>query len=429
MSLYTKEKALDYHQNPRPGKLEIFPTVPCSDQKDLSLAYTPGVAFPCLAIEEDKANAALYTAKANLVGVITNGTAVLGLGNIGAAASKPVMEGKSILFKMFADVDSYDIELDETDPKKFCQIVKALEPTFGGINLEDIKAPECFYIEERLKKEMNIPVFHDDQHGTAVITGAGLINACELTKRKISSCKVVISGAGAAAIACANFYIALGVKKKNIFMFDSKGLIHKGRTDLNKYKAKFAQPEELSLAKAMENADVFLGLSRKGIINGEMLKSMNKKPLIFACANPDPEISYAEAKQAVPDCIMGTGRSDFPNQINNVSGFPFLFRGALDVGATEINEAMKIAAAKAIADLAKQSVPAEVSKAYGGKTFEYGPEYIIPTPLDPRLLEFEAPAVAKAAMDSGVATRKITDLEAYRNSLKARIAALKARIV
>lgn len=422
MALYTDKEALDYHEFPRKGKVEVIPTVACDTQKDLSMAYSPGVAVPCMKIYEDEKNADVYTGRANLVAVVSNGTAVLGLGNIGPKAAKPVMEGKGLLFKMFADVDVFDIELDEKDPKKICQIVKALEPTFGGINLEDIKAPECFYIEERLKKEMNIPVFHDDQHGTAVISGAGLINACYLTQRKISSCKIVISGAGAAAIACANFYVSLGVRRGNIFMFDSKGLIHKGRTDLNKYKKRYAQKENLTMAEAMKGADVFLGLSKKGVINGEMLKSMNKRPLIFACANPDPEITYEEAKKAVPDCIIGTGRSDYPNQINNVSGFPFLFRGALDVGATEINEAMKIAAANALANLARESfIPEEVKQAYNGQDFRFGEDYIIPKPLDPRIMEWETIAVAKAAMESGIARRPISDFDAYRQSLKARM--------
>lgn len=422
MALYTDQEALDYHEFPRKGKVEVIPTVACNTQKDLSMAYSPGVAVPCMKIHENEALADTYTGRANLVAVVSNGTAVLGLGSIGAKAAKPVMEGKGLLFKMFADVDVFDIELDEKDPKKLCTIVKALEPTFGGINLEDIKAPECFYIEERLKKEMNIPVFHDDQHGTAVISGAGLINACYLTKRKISACKIVISGAGAAAIACANFYVSLGAKRKNIFMFDSKGLIHQGRTDLNKYKKRYAQKESCTMAEAMKGADVFLGLSRKGVISGDMLKTMNKQPLIFACANPDPEITYEEAKKAVPDCIIGTGRSDYPNQINNVSGFPFLFRGALDAGATEINEAMKIAAANALAMLARENdIPKEVTDAYGGQTFTFGTDYIIPKPLDPRILEWETAAVAKAAMESGVAQRPIKDFDAYRKALKERV--------
>lgn len=421
MALYTEKEALDYHEFPRKGKVEVMPTVACENQKDLSLAYSPGVADPCMAIHNDESKVAQYTGRANLVGVVTNGTAVLGLGNIGPKASKPVMEGKGILFKMFADIDVFDIELDETDPKKMCEVIRRLEPTFGGINLEDIKAPECFYIEERLKKEMNIPVFHDDQHGTAVITGAGLINACEISNRKISACKVIISGAGAAAIACANFYVSLGIKRKNIFMFDSKGLITKERTDLNKYKAKYAQPESMSMVEAIKGADIFLGLSKKGVLSKDMVRSMNKMPILFACANPEPEITYEDAKDAVPDCIMGTGRSDFPNQVNNVAGFPFLFRGALDVGATEINEAMKVAAAKALAALAKEPVPKEIAAAYGGRDFSFGVDYVLPLTLDPRIIEWETPAVAQAAMDSGVATRPIADMEAYRKSLVERL--------
>lgn len=427
MALYTKEEALAYHELPRPGKVEVLPTKPCATQKDLSLAYSPGVAEACMAIHGDPALAARYTGRANLVGVISNGTAVLGLGNIGPAAGKPVMEGKGVLFKMFADVDVFDIELAETDPDKICAVIKTLEPTFGGINLEDIKAPECFYIEETLKKEMHIPVFHDDQHGTAVITGAGFLNACEITGRDPAACKVVISGAGAAAIACANFYVALGVARENIFMFDSRGLIHEGRTDLNKYKARYAQLAPCTLAEAMVGADMFLGLSVKGLISGDMVRSMAERPVLFACANPDPEITFEDAKAASPDCIMGTGRTDYPNQINNVSGFPFLFRGALDVGATEINEPMKIAAAKALAALAKEPVPESVSQAYGGKRFSFGPDYIIPKPLDPRIIEWETPAVAQAAMDTGVATRPVNDMEAYRRSLVARVRAARAR--
>lgn len=427
MALYTKEEALEYHALPRPGKTENLPTVSCDNQKDLSMAYSPGVAEACLAIYDDEKLVDKYTGRANLVAVVSNGTAVLGLGNIGPKASKPVMEGKGVLFKMFADVDVYDICLDEKDPDKIIAIVKALEPTFGGINLEDIKAPECFYIEETLKKEMGIPVFHDDQHGTAVITTAGLLNACEITNRKIASCKVVISGAGAAAIACANLYVTLGIDKSNVFMFDSKGLIHKGRTDLNEYKASYAQDKNCTLIEAMAGADLFLGLSVKGLISKDMVKSMGKSPIIFACANPDPEISYIDAKEAAPSCIMGTGRSDFPNQINNVSGFPFLFRGALDVGATEINEAMKIAAAKSLAALAKEPVPDSVAAAYGGEKFSYGVDYIIPKPLDPRIIEWQTPAVAQAAMDSGIATRPITDMDNYRKSLVERVKACRER--
>lgn len=427
MALYTKQEALDYHHYPIPGKVEVLPTKPCNDQKDLSMAYSPGVAEACMAIHKDESLVAMYTGRANLVAVVSNGTAVLGLGNIGPKAGKPVMEGKGVLFKIFADVNVFDIELNEKDPDKICEIVKALEPTFGGINLEDIKAPECFYIEETLKKEMKIPVFHDDQHGTAVITGAGFLNACEIANRKPDKCKIVISGAGAAGIACANFYVALGVDPANIYMFDSKGLIWDGRKDLNKYKARYAQKKECSLADAMKGADMFLGLSVKDLLTKDMVRSMAPHPVVFACANPDPEISFEDAKEAVPDCIMGTGRTDYPNQINNVSGFPFLFRGALDVGATEINEAMKIAAAKSLAALAHEPVPESVSKAYGGKTFTFGPDYIIPKPLDPRIIEWETPAVAKAAMDSGVASRPIDNLNEYKLGLVNRVKAARAR--
>ena len=421
MALYTKQEALDYHHYPRPGKLEVLPTKPCNTQKDLSMAYSPGVAEACMAIHANEALVADYTGRANLVGVVSNGTAVLGLGNIGPKAGKPVMEGKGVLFKMFADVDVFDIELDEKDPDKICEIVKALEPTFGGINLEDIKAPECFEIETRLKAEMDIPVMHDDQHGTAVITGAAFLNACEIAGRKPADCKVVVSGAGAAGIACCNFYVALGVDPKNVYMFDSKGLIWKGRTDLNQYKARYAQDKNCTLAEAMKGADLFLGLSVKGLVSKDMAKSMAKDPVIFACANPEPEITYEDAKEARPDCIMGTGRTDYPNQINNVSGFPFLFRGTLDVGATEINEEMKIAAAQALAALAHEPVPAEVEKAYGGQKFSFGPDYVIPKPFDPRIIEWVTPAVAKAAMDSGIAARPITDLEAYKLGLSERV--------
>ncbi len=427
MALYTKEEALNYHEAPRRGKVEVLPTKACANQKDLSMAYSPGVAEACLAIHADESKVDLYTGRANLVAVVSNGTAVLGLGNIGPKAGKPVMEGKGILFKMFADIDVFDINLAENDPRKLCDIVKAMEPTFGGINLEDIKAPECFFIEETLREEMNIPVFHDDQHGTAVISAAGLINACEITNRKIEDCKVVISGAGAAAIACSNLYLEMGVKRENIFMFDSRGLIHAGRTDLNKYKEAYAQKENCTLEEALTGADVFLGLSVKDLLSKDMVKSMAPQPILFACANPDPEISYPDAKDAVPDCIMATGRSDYPNQINNVSGFPFLFRGALDVGASQINEAMKIAAAKSLAALAKEPVPQEVMDKYNGQKFEYGRDYIIPKPLDPRIIEWETPAVAQAAMDSGIATRPIEDMEAYRKSLVERVKACAQR--
>jgi len=427
MALYTKQEALDYHHFPRPGKVEVLPTKPCGTQKDLSMAYSPGVAEACMAIRADESLVADYTGRANLVAVVSNGTAVLGLGNIGPKAGKPVMEGKGVLFKMFADIDVFDIELNEKDPKKICEIVRALEPTFGAINLEDIKAPECFYIEDTLKKEMNIPVFHDDQHGTAVITGAAFLNACEIAGRRPADCKVVVSGAGAAGIACCNFYVALGVDPANVYMFDSKGLIWNGRKDLNEYKARFAQKRECSLAEAMKGADMFLGLSVKGLVSKDMVKSMARDPVIFACANPDPEITFEDAKAARPEAIMGTGRTDYPNQINNVSGFPFLFRGALDVGATEINEAMKIAAAKALAALAKEPVPAEVEEAYGGAKFTFGPDYVIPKPLDPRIIVWETPAVAKAAMESGIAQRPLADLDAYRDGLLARIKKAHAR--
>ena len=427
MALYTKEEALDYHAQPRRGKVEVLPIKPYATQKDLSMAYSPGVAESCRAIHANPELVDTYTGRANLVAVVSNGTAVLGLGNIGPKAGKPVMEGKGVLFKVFADIDVYDINLDVSDPDQLIAIVQAMEPTFGGINLEDIKAPECFYIEETLKKTMGIPVFHDDQHGTAVISGAGLINACEITNRKLKNCKVVISGAGAAGIACANFYVALGIDPKAIFMFDTKGLLHKGRKDMNKYKAAYAQNKDMTLAEAMKGADLFLGLSVKGLVTKAMVKSMAKAPIIFACANPDPEITYPDAKDAKPDCIMGTGRTDYPNQVNNVSGFPFLFRGALDAGASEINEAMKLAGAKALADLAKEPVPAAVSKAYGGQKFSFGPDYVIPKPLDPRILEWEAPAVAEAAMKSGIAKKPIKNMAAYRKELAERIKACRAR--
>ena len=427
MKLFTPQEALDYHKFPRPGKLETLPTKSCVNQKDLSMAYSPGVAQACLAIEAEPSKASEYTNKGNLVAVVSNGTAVLGLGNIGPLAGKPVMEGKGVLFKVFADVDAFDINLDARDPERVIEVVKALEPTFGGINLEDIKGPDCFVIEETLKREMKIPVFHDDQHGTAIISGAGLLNGAEIAGRRIEDMKVVISGAGAAGIACARFYILLGVDPRNIFMFDSKGLIHKGRSDLNPYKAPFAQERELTMTEALKDANLFLGLSRKGILKPEMVAGMAKTPLIFACANPDPEIEYADAKKVRPDCIVGTGRSDYPNQINNVSGFPYIFRGALDVGATCINEEMKVAAARAIAALAKEKVVDEVSAAYDGQTFSFGLDYILPKPFDPRLIEWETSAVAQAAMDTGAALRPIADMSAYRASLRPRLAAARAR--
>jgi malate dehydrogenase (oxaloacetate-decarboxylating)(NADP+) len=428
MALFTKEEALNYHQFPRRGKVEVVPIKPCNNQKDLSMAYSPGVAEACKAIAADPEAAALYTGRSNLVAVVSNGTAVLGLGNIGPLAGKPVMEGKGVLFKTFTDIDVYDINLDCSDPDKLCEIVKAMEPTFGGINLEDIKAPECFHIEERLKAEMNIPVFHDDQHGTAVISGAGLINAAEILNRRLEDMKVVVVGAGAAGIACSKFYAAIGVDPRNIFMFDSRGLIHKGREGVNKYKAEFAQDKAATLEECMKGADVFLGLSKKDLVSKDMVRSMAASPIIFAMANPDPEITYADAKEANPDCIMGTGRTDFPNQVNNVSGFPYIFRGALDVQATEINEAMKVAAARSLAALAKEPVPTEICDMYGVKEMTFGRDYVIPKPLDPRVLEWETPAVAKAAMETGVAKSPIADLEAYKNSLRERVAASRRRI-
>ncbi len=436
--MFTTEDVFTYHSTPRPGKVEVIPTKPAQNAADLTLAYSPGVAHACTAIEKDPSKAALYTAKNNLVAVITNGTAVLGLGNIGPLAGKPVMEGKGMLFKRFADVDVFDIELDATNPDDIIRIVKALEPTFGGINLEDIKAPECFYIEEELKKSMSIPVFHDDQHGTAVISGAGILNAAKIAGRPLEEMKTVIVGAGAAGIACAHFYVTLGIKREHIWMFDSKGLIHTGRTDLHPTKAAFAQNcgnspcSPPSLADAMQGASVFLGLSAPGMVTPEMVASMAKNPIIFACANPVPEIDYTLAKSVRADLIMGTGRSDFPNQINNVSGFPFIFRGALDAGATKINEAMKLAAAHALAALAQEPVPADVlpalQTAYPGETFLFGQDYIIPKPLDPRILTTQCPAVAKAAMESGVATKPIHDLAAYAQSLRQRVDASNARI-
>ena len=412
------KESLDYHSKFPPGKIAVVPTKPCTNAKELSLAYTPGVAHACLEIEKNPLDAYKYTSKGNLVAVISNGTAVLGLGNIGSLAGKPVMEGKGILFKRFAGVDVFDLEINENDPAKVIAIVTALEPSFGGINLEDIKAPECFYIEEELIKKMNIPVFHDDQHGTAVITAAGMVNALELADKKIAEVKMVFSGAGAAAIACANLLIDLGAKKENIFMFDSKGLLTEERlSQLNEYKAKFVQKEHQSLTESFKDADVFIGVSKGNIISSEMLQSMAKKPIVFAMANPDPEISYPEAKKAVPDVIMATGRSDYPNQVNNVLGFPFIFRGALDVQASEINNEMKLAAVKALATLAKEKVPEEVTKAYG-QEFSFGPEYIIPKPFDPRVLSCVAPAVAKAAIDSGVARKEITDLEQYQQKMQ-----------
>jgi malate dehydrogenase (oxaloacetate-decarboxylating)(NADP+) len=397
-------------------------TKPCATQRDLSLAYTPGVAEPCREIALDAANAYTYTAKGNIVAVVTNGTAVLGLGDIGPLAGKPVMEGKGVLFKRFADIDVFDIELSTHDPDEIIRIVKALEPTFGGINLEDIKAPECFYIEEKLKETMNIPVFHDDQHGTAIISGAGLLNALELVGKKIEDVKVVFSGAGAAGIACAKFYILLGVKRENLTLLDTKGVVYKGRKDgMNSYKALFAKDTDArTLADAIKDADVFAGVSVEGVLTKEMVKTMAHDPIIFAMANPDPEITYEDALEARSDVVMATGRSDYPNQVNNVLGFPFIFRGALDVMATAINDEMKLAAAHALADLAKEDVPDSVIKAYGGEKIRFGRNYVIPKPLDPRVLLWEAPAVAKAAMDTGVARKPIEDMEAYKDLLESR---------
>ncbi|MBU1002729.1 MAG: malate dehydrogenase [Proteobacteria bacterium] len=427
MALFTKQEALDYHSLGRKGKIEVIPVKPCRTQKDLSLAYSPGVAHPCLEIAADPSKSFEYTSRGNLVAVVSNGTAVLGLGNIGAAAGKPVMEGKGVLFKSFADIDVYDINLATEDPDKIIETVKLMEPTFGGINLEDIKAPECFYIEERLKAEMNIPVFHDDQHGTAIISGAGIINALEISGKKIEDLKLIVSGAGAGAIACTKFYVSMGIRKENVFMFDSRGLLHKGRAGLNPQKQFFAQDKDHgSLADCMKGADMFLGLSVKDAINKDMVKSMGKAPIIFACANPDPEITYPDAKEARPECIMGTGRSDYPNQINNVLGFPSIFRGALDTRATAINEEMKLAAAKSLAALAKEPVPDEICAIYGRK-LEFGPDYIIPSPFDPRVLEWEAAAVAQAAMDTGVATIQL-DIPEYKKSLRARLKKSKKRI-
>lgn len=421
MAHYTKEQALQYHEFPRHGKIEVIPCKPCFNQKDLSLAYSPGVAEVCTEISQNPQSAYAYTAKGNLVAVASNGTAVLGLGNIGPLAGKPVMEGKAILFKTFADIDAFDLNFATENCDEFINAVKLLEPTFGGINLEDIKAPDCFYIEKTLKKIMNIPVFHDDQHGTAIISGAALLNACKLTDRKLSEIKVVVVGAGAAGIACAKFYTLLGVPLKNIFMFDSKGLIHCGRTDINEYKREFAQTENISLEECVKNSDVFLGLSKKGLLTQKMVQSMNDKPIIFALANPDPEITYEDAKASRENVIIGTGRSDYPNQINNVSDFPYIFRGALDVRAKEINDAMKLAAAKALADIAQKPVPEEVLKAYNLSSLSFGYDYILPKPFDKRILTEVTCAVAKAAMETGAAASPIRDFEAYKQSLLARV--------
>ena len=428
MALFTAQEALDYHSMGRKGKLEVVPTKPCTTQKHLSLAYSPGVANTCREISRDPEQVFNYTNKSNLVAVISNGTAVLGLGNTGPMAAKPVMEGKGVLFKAFADIDVYDLNINQTDPEKFIQWVKMVEPTFGGINLEDIKAPECFQIEQALIREMNIPVFHDDQHGTAIISGAGLLNALEIAGKKIENLKMVVSGAGASAIACARFYVSLGLPRENIFMYDSRGLIHANRQDLNQYKLEFAQKKDLGpMQETIKNADLFLGLSVKDILTPDMVRSMAKPAIIFAMANPDPEITYSRAKEADPDCIMGTGRSDFPNQVNNVAGFPFIFRGALDTRSKGINEDMKLAAAKSLAALAKEPVPEEILSAYGLKELSFGPDYVIPKALDPRIVEWEAPAVARAAMETGQA-RTSLDLEEYRKSLQTRMQESRKRI-
>ncbi len=419
----TDAEALAFHSQGKPGKLEIRPTKPMATQRDLSLAYSPGVAVPVRAIAEDPAKAYEYTARGNFVAVITNGTAILGLGNLGALASKPVMEGKSVLFKRFADVDSFDIELDTEDPEEFINAVRYMGPTFGGINLEDIKAPECFIIEERLRELMDIPVFHDDQHGTAIIAIAGLINALELTGRDPKTVKIVCNGAGASAIACMGLAVSLGVSRENITLCDSKGVIYKGRTEgINQWKSAFATTtDNRSLSDAMKGADVVFGLSVQGAITPDMVKSMADNPIIFALANPDPEITPEEVAEVRDDAIMATGRSDYPNQVNNVLGFPYIFRGALDVQASTINEEMKLAAAYAVAELAREEVPDEVAAAYHGQRLRFGPSYIIPAPFDPRLISTISPAVAKAAMESGVARRQIEDLEAYAVELSARL--------
>lgn len=419
---FTKKEALEYHSLGRRGKIEVCSTKPCLTQKDLSLAYTPGVAVPCLEIEKSPEDVYTYTAKGNLVGVVSNCTAVLGLGDIGALAGKPVMEGKGVLFKRFADIDVFDIEVNSKDPQDVIKVTKLLEPTFGGINLEDIKAPECFLIEETLKKEMNIPVFHDDQHGTAIISGAALLNAVEIQKKDIEKVKLVINGAGAAGIAVATLYINLGINPENLIMCDSRGVIYKGRDQgMNPYKEKFARDTKMrTLADAMKGADAFMGVSMADVVSKEMVASMNDRPIVFAMANPNPEISYEDATSVRKDIIMATGRSDYPNQVNNVLGFPFIFRGALDVRATAINMEMKIAASHALADLAKEDVPDSVIKAYGGQKIMFGSDYIIPKPFDPRVLLWEAAAVAKTAMDTGVAQKKI-DMDEYHQMLEARL--------
>src|SRR6201995_1306154 len=417
-----KEQALEYHSKGRPGKIEVVPTKEAKTKRDRSLAYSPGVAEPCKEIYKNVEDVYKYTAKGNLVAVISNGTAVLGLGDIGPEASKPVMEGKGVLFKIFADIDVFDIEINEKDPVKFVQIVKALEPTFGAINLEDIKSPECFFIEKELREKLKIPVMHDDQHGTAIISSAALLNALEIQKKKIDKVRFVVSGAGAAAMACCKLYVALGARPENFILFDKDGVIHIDRTDLDDARRKFAvKKNDWTLDKAMKDADVFVGLSVGNVVTAEMVKSMARRPIVFAMANPDPEITYDQATAAREDIIMATGRSDYPNQVNNVLGFPYIFRGALDVRATQINEAMKLAAVKALADLAKTPVPDIVTMAYNEKTITFGPYYIIPKPLDPRLLSTVAPAVAKAAIESGVAQNIIGNWESYSIGLNKRL--------
>ncbi len=418
-----KKSALEYHKKGRKGKIEIVSSKPCATQWDLSLAYSPGVAEPCREIEKNPDDAYEYTNKGNLVGVISNGTAVLGLGNIGALAGKPVMEGKGVLFKRFADIDAYDIDINCSDPDELIGIIESLEPTFGGINLEDIKAPECFKIETELKERMNIPVFHDDQHGTAIISGAGLLNACELSGKDMESLRMVFNGAGASAIACAEFFISLGAKRENIIMCDSRGVIYKGRGEgMNPQKEMFAVDTKLrTVEDAMKGAQCFVGLSNGGAVSQEMVRSMDANPIIFAMANPDPEISYEDAKSARSDnVIMATGRSDYPNQVNNVLGFPFIFRGALDVRARSINEEMKIAAARSLAALAKEPVPGDVMEVYGGEAIEFSPDYIVPKPFDPRVLPWESSAVAEAAIKTGVSRIKI-DMDEYKHSLEEKI--------
>lgn len=418
----TKQQALEYHQGARPGKIEVTSTKPCRTQRDLSLAYTPGVAEPCLEIHRDPNNVFKYTARGNLVAVVTNGTAVLGLGNIGPLAGKPVMEGKGILFKRFADVDVFDLEVNTQDPEEIIRLCQLLEPTFGGINLEDIKAPECFYIEETLRKSLRIPVFHDDQHGTAIISGAALLNAIEVVGKDVSKVRVVFNGAGASGIACAEHYVRLGVKRENVILCDTVGVVYKGRTEgMNPYKERFAQDTSLRrLGEAIKGADVFVGCSVKGVVTADMVRSMAARPIVFAMANPDPEITYEAARASRSDAIIATGRSDYPNQVNNVLGFPFIFRGALDVHATAINEEMKLAATRALAALAKEDVPDSVCRAYGVERLKFGPDYLIPKPFDPRVLVWEASAVAEAAMASGV-SQKPVNLSLYREELECRL--------